>query len=134
MSQTDDQVAASEEAAPNREPLPLLEPADGVPPLSVYTREIAAAADLLASGTGPFAVDAERASGFRYSNRAYLIQIRRAGAGTVLIDPVSHGGDPLTVLAPVARYWPPTVDPARRGPGSAVSGRGRHAPAQPLRH
>ncbi len=47
-------------------------------------------------------MDAERASGFRYSNRAYLIQIRRAGAGTVLIDPVSHGGDPLTVLRPVA--------------------------------
>jgi ribonuclease D len=47
-------------------------------------------------------VDAERASGFRYSNRAYLIQIRRAGAGTVLIDPVSHGADPLTALRPVA--------------------------------
>ena len=42
--------------------------------------DIAAAADL-ARGTGPFAVDAERASGFRYSNRAYLIQIRRTGAG-----------------------------------------------------
>ncbi|TDH48819.1 ribonuclease D [Mycobacterium eburneum] len=48
-------------------------------------------------------MDAERASGFRYSNRAYLIQIRRAGAGTVLIDPVSHGADPVTALAPVAR-------------------------------
>ena len=64
--------------------------------------EIAAAAKLLARGHGAFAVDAERASGFRYSNRAYLIQIRRAGAGTVLIDPVSHGGDPLTALRPVA--------------------------------
>ena len=47
-------------------------------------------------------MDAERASGFRYSNRAYLVQIRRAGAGTVLIDPVSHGGDSVEVLAPVA--------------------------------
>ena len=47
-------------------------------------------------------MDAERASGFRYSNRAYLIQIRRDGAGTVLIDPVSHGGDSVTVLQPVA--------------------------------
>jgi ribonuclease D len=81
---------------------PLLHPADGVPDLSTTTREIAAAAELLAGGHGAFAVDAERASGFRYSNRAYLIQIRRAGAGTVLIDPVSHGGDPLTVLRPVA--------------------------------
>ena len=65
-------------------------------------REIEAAAQRLERGRGPFAVDAERASGFRYSNRAYLIQIRRAGAGTVLIDPVSHGADQLTALRPVA--------------------------------
>ncbi len=65
-------------------------------------REIEAAAQRLERGRGPFAVDAERASGFRYSNRAYLIQIRRDGAGTVLIDPVSHGADQLTALRPVA--------------------------------
>ncbi|MFZ1178201.1 MAG: ribonuclease D [Mycobacterium sp.] len=81
---------------------PLLHPAEGIPDLSVTIREIEAAAQLLDRGRGPFAVDAERASGFRYSNRAYLIQIRRAGAGTVLIDPVSHGGDPLHALRPVA--------------------------------
>jgi ribonuclease D len=68
----------------------------------VTVGQIAEAAQLLDRGRGPFAVDAERASGFRYSNRAYLIQIRRAGAGTVLIDPVRHGGDPLTALRPVA--------------------------------
>lgn len=84
------------------EPTPLLRPADGVPPVSVSADEIARAADTLAAGSGPFAVDAERASGFRYSNRAYLIQIRRSGAGTVLIDPVNHGGSPIDVLAPVA--------------------------------
>jgi ribonuclease D len=84
------------------EPTPLLHPADGVPDISVTVREIEAAAQRLERGRGPFAVDAERASGFRYSNRAYLIQIRRAGAGTVLIDPVSHGADPLTALRPVA--------------------------------
>ena len=84
------------------EATPLLAPADGVPPLSVTQYEIRAAAELLAAGHGPFAVDAERASGFRYSNRAYLVQIRRAGAGTVLIDPVNHGTDTLTTLAPVA--------------------------------
>lgn len=83
-------------------PTPLLHPADGIPDLSVTVREIEAAARLLARGRGSFAVDAERASGFRYSNRAYLIQIRRASAGTVLIDPVSHGADPLTALRPVA--------------------------------
>jgi len=88
---------------PEAEATELLAPADGVPPLSVSAREIAAAAELLASGTGPFAIDAERASGFRYSNRAYLVQIRRAGAGTVLIDPVNHGADPVETLAPVAK-------------------------------
>ncbi|ORV07893.1 HRDC domain-containing protein [Mycobacterium celatum] len=92
-----DQVDSTEPEA-----TPLLRPADGVPDLSVTATEIKAAADRLAGGRGPFAVDAERASGYRYSNRAYLIQIRRAGAGTVLIDPVSHGGDSLAVLRPVA--------------------------------
>jgi ribonuclease D len=81
---------------------PLLAPRDGVPELAVSAGEIRRAAELLAGGEGPFAVDAERASGFRYSNRAYLVQIRRAGAGTVLIDPVNHGGDPLATLAPIA--------------------------------
>ncbi|GAA1958641.1 ribonuclease D [Kitasatospora viridis] len=42
-----------------------------------------------AAGTGPVAVDAERASGYRYGQRAYLIQLRRAGAGTALIDPIA---------------------------------------------
>src|ERR1700751_841570 len=97
-------VEATAETPESTEPdvTPLLAPADGVPNLSTSASEIAAAAELLADGHGAFAVDAERASGFRYSNRAYLIQIRRAGAGTVLIDPVSHGGDPLSGLRPVA--------------------------------
>ncbi|MGW0158429.1 HRDC domain-containing protein [Mycobacterium sp. NPDC003323] len=90
-------------AEPEPEATPLLAPADGVPPVAFYPSDMVKAADLLASGTGPFAIDAERASGFRYSNRAYLIQIRRAGAGTVLIDPVNHGGDSLTVMAPLAQ-------------------------------
>ncbi len=83
-------------------PTPLLRPAEGVPPVAVSADEIAGAAGKLASGRGPFAVDAERASGFRYSNRAYLIQIRREGAGTVLIDPVNHGGSPIDALRPLA--------------------------------
>jgi len=94
--------AADEPAGTEPEPTPLLHPAEGVPRLSVTVGEIETAAQLLGRGHGPFAVDAERASGFRYSNRAYLIQIRRAGASTVLIDPVSHGADPLTALRPVA--------------------------------
>lgn len=94
--------AAEECGNTEPDPTPLLRPAAGIPELSVSVREIAAAAQRLERGRGPFAVDAERASGFRYSNRAYLIQIRRAGAGTVLIDPVSHGEDPTTALRPVA--------------------------------
>lgn len=94
------EASQAEQAEP--EATPLLAPRDGVPDVAVSASEIRRAAELLASGSGPFAVDAERASGFRYSNRAYLVQIRRAGAGTVLIDPVNHGGDPVATLAPVA--------------------------------
>ncbi|TDV55444.1 ribonuclease D [Actinophytocola oryzae] len=47
------------------------------------------ASDALAAGQGPIAVDTERASGYRYSQRAYLVQVRREGAGTVLLDPVA---------------------------------------------
>ncbi|MDT5130034.1 MAG: ribonuclease [Mycobacterium sp.] len=94
--------APSPEDEVEPEATPLLAPVEGVPALAVYPSEIADAAEFLASGTGPFAIDAERASGFRYSNRAYLVQIRRAGAGSVLIDPVNHGGDPVATMAPVA--------------------------------
>ena len=45
------------------------------------------AVEALRRGEGPFAVDAERASGFRYSQRAYLIQVFRRGAGVFLFDP-----------------------------------------------
>jgi ribonuclease D len=48
---------------------------------------LADAVAALAGGEGPFAVDVERASGFRYSQRAYLIQIFRRGAGVFLLDP-----------------------------------------------
>jgi len=49
--------------------------------------EFAAATEALAAGTGPAAVDVERASGFRYSQRAYLIQVFRRDAGVYLFDP-----------------------------------------------
>jgi len=69
---------------------PLLEPRDGLPPVITSSQDLRAAADALAAGTGPVALDAERASGHRYGQRAYLIQLRRAGAGTFLIDPVAQ--------------------------------------------
>ncbi|MBJ7288372.1 ribonuclease D [Williamsia sp.] len=69
---------------------PLTEPADGVPPVLSTPAEFADAGARLAGGEGPIALDTERASGFRYSGRAYLIQIRRRGTGSLLIDPIDH--------------------------------------------
>ena len=62
-------------------------------PLHVITTrdEFLFAVARLAAGEGPFAVDAERASGFRYSQRAYLIQIFRRGSGAFLFDPPAIG-------------------------------------------
>jgi ribonuclease D len=64
-------------------------PAEGVPDVTVTERDLVRAADALAAGTGPVAIDAERASGYRYGQRAYLIQLRREGSGTWLIDPIA---------------------------------------------
>lgn len=69
---------------------PLLEPRDGLPPVITASVDLVAAAQSLRAGTGPVALDAERASGHRYGQRAYLIQLRRAGSGTFLIDPVAQ--------------------------------------------
>jgi len=45
----------------------------------------------LSQGQGPVAVDVERASGFRYSQRAYLVQVFRRDAGVFLFDPPAVG-------------------------------------------
>ena len=71
--------------------VPLLTPAAGTPELIDTEAEFESAIAELAAGSGPFAVDAERASGFRYSARAYLIQIKRNGGGLHLIDPIPFG-------------------------------------------
>ncbi|MEU8566775.1 ribonuclease D [Streptomyces pathocidini] len=70
-------------------PVPLLEPREGIPPVTATDEELAGVVASFAAGTGPVAVDAERASGYRYGQRAYLVQLRREGAGSVLIDPVA---------------------------------------------
>ena len=69
--------------------VPLLQPRDGLPPVVETDAALAEVIGRLAEGHGPVAVDAERASGYRYGQRAYLVQLRRAGAGTVLIDPIA---------------------------------------------
>ncbi|MER5640100.1 ribonuclease D [Kitasatospora sp. NPDC002227] len=82
---TDAVAAIPEETAP----VPLLEPREGLPPVVADETALAETVAAFAAGTGPVAVDAERASGYRYGQRAYLIQLRRAGAGTALIDPIA---------------------------------------------
>jgi ribonuclease D len=80
---------------PENEPvisaIPLLAPADGVPIVIADEATFESALRELAQGSGPFAVDAERASGFKFSARAYLIQIKRHGGGLHLIDPIPFG-------------------------------------------
>ena len=44
---------------------------------------------VLENAFGPIAIDAERASGFKYSQRAYLLQIKAEGSDILLIDPTS---------------------------------------------
>lgn len=75
----------------------LTAPRDGTPEPVQTPQELTAVARRFAEATGPVAVDAERASGYRYTHRAYLVQLRRAGAGTALIDPL-----PLGDLSPLA--------------------------------
>ena len=70
-------------------PVALTEPREGTPAVVTTVDALADAVAAFAAGSGPVAVDAERASGYRYSQRAYLVQLRRGGAGTVLIDPIA---------------------------------------------
>lgn len=83
-----------EQQAP--EPAPLLTLRDGLPPVVERRSHLAEVCSALVGGSGPIAVDAERASGYRYSARAYLVQVRREGSGTALVDPVAF--DDLTPL------------------------------------
>lgn len=78
---------AQVETAP--EPAPLLTLRDGLSSVVETPEALADVVRRFAAGTGPVAIDAERASGYRYSARAYLIQLRREGSGTALVDPIA---------------------------------------------
>ncbi len=84
-------ASSSSAAASTDEPsYPLLDrPSDGLPDVIAQESALMAATERFAAGSGPVALDAERASGYRYGSGAYLVQLRRAGAGTALIDPVA---------------------------------------------
>src|SRR5690606_10566546 len=91
--------ASGHTVAPMTEPVdvqapplvPVTEPRDGTPPVVATAADLEAAVRSLVAGHGTVAADAERASGYRYGQRTYLVQLRREGAGTVLIDPIAVG-------------------------------------------
>ena len=88
-STSDDSSSAAVESATAEAPP---QQAEHVEVSVIDTREAyLAAVEALRKGNGPIAIDAERASGFRYSQRAYLIQIFRREAGTFLFDPPAIG-------------------------------------------
>lgn len=98
--ETDDALGESvtgDDPVNSSAPTPLLAPAEGVPDVVEDERALDAAAAALRGGHGPVAIDAERASGHRYGQRAYLVQLRREGAGTWLVDPIM-----CPDLAPIA--------------------------------
>ncbi|WP_454044044.1 HRDC domain-containing protein [Cellulosimicrobium sp. Marseille-Q8652] len=88
FSPLDQPDAAPDDGAVVPVVVPLTEPSDGVGPVVDTPEAFARVVDAFARGTGPVAADAERASGYRYGQRTYLVQVRREGAGTALIDPV----------------------------------------------
>ena len=108
----------------------LREPRDGVPSRSRPRASSPGLVDAPGRRHGPVAIDAERASGYRYSQRAYLVQLRRAGAGT--------GADrPDRAARPAVGqrgYRRRRVDPARCRPGPALPGRGRAGARPAVRH
>ncbi len=93
MSADDTAVPDTQQTEPDTEPeappVPLLELREPMPAVVDTEAALAATCAAIAGGTGPVAVDAERASGYRYSSRAYLIQLRREGSGTHLVDPIA---------------------------------------------
>ena len=86
--------ASADDVTPLNSPI-TEEPAVQAPHVTVDVIEdrdaYLAAVEAIAAGHGPIAIDAERASGYRYSQRAYLIQIYRRGSGTFLFDPPAIG-------------------------------------------
>ena len=90
-----DQIESLEEVTDSQSPevpevesIRVTEPREGLPEIVSTPEQLAKLVAAISGGTGPVALDAERASGFKYSQRAYLIQLRRKGSGSHLIDPI----------------------------------------------
>jgi ribonuclease D len=99
----DPPAEAPRDIAPDETPeLPLLTVRGGLPPVVEDAAALDRTVAAFSAGHGPVAIDAERASGYRYSQRAYLVQLRREGAGSALVDPVPFGRVPNSLLAGLA--------------------------------
>ncbi len=82
----------------------LTQPRGPVPPIATGGQEIAVAAQHVAFGSGPIAVDVERASGFRYNERAFVLQLKRQGTGIILFDVESDPAAITKHLGPVLNH------------------------------
>jgi ribonuclease D len=89
-----DQLNSTQDVTESQEPdeeistIQVTEPRDGLPEIVSTPEQLSKLVSAISAGQGPVALDAERASGFKYSQRAYLIQLRRQGSGSHLIDPI----------------------------------------------
>ncbi|NNG37635.1 HRDC domain-containing protein [Nakamurella aerolata] len=98
MSESSNDSPSDQDAAP---PIPLTAPESGFRGPLTDVADLAELAAALGTGAGPIALDAERASGFRYSARAYLVQLRRDDVGTVLLDPIALGSAVADLAEPL---------------------------------
>ncbi|HHW50574.1 MAG TPA: ribonuclease D [Pseudoclavibacter sp.] len=98
MTEPDNAPAPDGAAALTTPPVPVLDtPRGGMPPIVDTPHALDETLTRLREGSGPIGIDTERASGFRYSQRAYLVQLYREDAGTFIVDPVAFDG-----LSPIA--------------------------------
>ncbi len=87
MSQPPTGAPAAPERTEQPRELPALALREGLPEVITDGPALTSYVERLRVASGPIAIDTERASGYRYGQSAYLIQLRREGAGTALIDP-----------------------------------------------
>lgn len=102
----DSESTTSGSAAPSEPPALADPPIPSAPRTVIDDREgFLDAVAAIAAGHGPIAIDAERASGYRYSQRAYLIQVFRRGAGSFLFDPPAIGDMSALYAAAPDEEW-----------------------------
>jgi ribonuclease D len=90
-AETGDQVSSEALQDSVEQAIPLLTPSAGLPKVIESESQFKEMIAALRTGHGPFALDAERASGYKFSARAYLIQIKRTDGGLHLLDPIPFG-------------------------------------------